>query len=110
MYLQQIFSRLNWLLKENGYPPLITENIVFALEENVVYEERCKVQRSKLIAVSQFDSFTSLFAGGPSWIHANLVLSNTEPNLITIRVGSSIGNPHPSINASIEKREVEILG
>jgi hypothetical protein len=109
MYLQEIIDELTQLLAPKGKTPLRLADVIFARDDDVTYGTECQIHRSKLVEASRFDSFLPLFAGGPSWIHANLILSSVKPYLITIRTGSLVGNPSPSINVSVEKREVKIL-
>jgi hypothetical protein len=110
MYLEAVLDRLTSLLEETGRSGIDLADVLFALDEDVAFEDlRYKVDRTKLVAVDHFDVFNSLFTQGSSWVHANLVLSSHKPYLITLRAGSPVGAPRPSINVSIEEREVDII-
>ena len=109
-YLAQILSRLNeWLSVQNLY--LTTDNVLFVRDDAVNYEHNpCRVDQTDLVSAAQFDEvFASMLAGGPSWIHANVIPTGNGLFLITMIAGQKIGNPKPSINVSYETKLAEIL-
>ncbi len=110
-YLAQIFHALNqWQLARDVR---FTEgNVLFVRDDAVEYgaEER-RVHQEQVVSAERFTAtFAPLLAGGPSWIHANVVPFGENRFLITVAAGRQIGNPRPSINVSYEpEKQAEII-
>ena len=100
-YLEDIIQRLNDCLPEAHVGQ---NNMVLAADEDVSYEGTARrVRRQSLIRPDQFqEKIAPALAGGPSWIHANVIPMPDSRFLVTIAAGARIGNSHPSINISHE--------
>ena len=106
-YAQEFVEALNWLLKEQGRPPLEINSLLFVMDTDVSYEGEWTVPASKLTKQEQLDEqIKPIITSGPSWIHAYLLPTTDHQSLITLRFGAPIGNSNPSINVSIEVNRV----
>ena len=94
-YQTIIQSHLNDLLRRNGQSSLEGEQIHFASEYAVFYED-WTIHESKILEGKLVNNFLQTTAKGRDWIHANLIPINDENFLITIRAGAKVGNPNPS--------------
>lgn len=109
--LAQILSRLNeWTSERNLH---FTEtNVLFVRDDAVNYSaESVCVQQQHLVTAEQFQqAFGPMLAGGPSWIHANVIPLGGQRFIVTLIAGQKIGSPKPSINVSYEpEKTAEIL-
>jgi len=106
-YRPVINQRLRAVLADSERAALDLDMALFALDAAIQWSvSPPSVARSALLDGLLFDAAASfLFAGGASWIHANLSIRSLEPPLIGIVVGPIIGNPRPAINIS----EITIL-
>ncbi len=79
-------------------------NILLAADADVTYEGTARrISRQSLVRPEQFqEKIGPTLAGGPSWIHANVIPMPDSRFLVTIAAGARIGNAHPSINISHE--------
>lgn len=110
-YAERIIAVVNHLLANARSQQIDGKTVRFCMDSDVDYGAVWIIQRSRLIPKSKLSEvFDQLLAGGPSWIHGNLVATNESLPLLTIRVGENVGNPNPSINASVEiDKVVEII-
>ena len=104
-------NALNQLLISVGGSQVDINNIVFAFDKDVIYENDYLVSESNLIQAAQFEKVIAPhFRGGPSWIHANLIRLEDQRFLVTITTGEYVGNSCPSINVSLElSKAVKVL-
>jgi hypothetical protein len=106
---QRILDALRELLSAHGQTHVDLGSVPFVLDENVAYGDTCFVSRSQLVDVDQFDLLAPHLAGGPGWVHANLLLSDAHQHVITIKTGDRVGNPEPTLNVSFEPASVVIM-
>lgn len=110
-YLTQILDALNQWLSARDVR-FTEENVLFIRDDAVEYgAEKRRVHQEQLVTAERFsDAFALLLAGGPSWIHANVVPFEDDRFLITVAAGRKIGSPRPSINVSYEpEKRAEII-
>ena len=113
-HFARVLERLNGL---NGWLSHHTlhfaeSNVLFAHDADVEYKAaQCQVNLEDLVTAAQFNqAFAPMLAGGPSWIHVNVIPFKAGGLLVTLAAGKKIGNPRPSINASCEPdKTAEIL-
>ncbi len=112
-YLTQILLRLNqsqWLLDKKLC--LTQENVLFARDDAVEYpvngyEHKYRVCREDLVTAERFpEAFEAMLAGGPDWIHSNLIPMSDSRFLVTVIAGQKINNPRPSMNTSYEPNKL----
>lgn len=109
-YQTIIQSQLNDLLHQNGQSSLDHNQLYFAFED-AVSRENWTIYISDIIENNLVNDFLEKTAEGRSWIHANLIPTDKENFLITIRVGEKVGNPNPSVNVSFEPNHlIRIVG
>ncbi len=108
-YLTQILLRLNqsqWPLDKKLC--LTQENVLFVPDDAVEYpvneyEHKYHVCREDLVTAERFpEAFEAMLAGGPDWIHSNLIPMSDSRFLVTVIAGQKINNPRPSMNTSYE--------
>jgi len=107
MYLKQIMNAIDRCLEKDDQPRIDLDNVLFVMEDDVTYDPPASwsVPRSRLIDAREATVLESLFDGGPSWIHGNLIISGTARPLISLAVGNRVGNPRPTINTSLQRVE-----
>jgi len=102
-YAKAIINKINFLLKQTNKGFLNTQKLFFVMDEDVNYEKEGTVNKEKLIYPIKANEFLEpILINGPSWIHASLISTTKNFNLITIRFGALVGNNDPSINMSLE--------
>jgi hypothetical protein len=83
----------------------------FAPDDEVQYETTgdAVVSEHCVVGYNEVDKvFSADLAGGPSWIHANLLRARGGEPFITLRIGPPVGNPHPTINVSRETGLIDV--
>lgn len=112
MTVEDLLASLNDFLLRQGQPALGRQEVLFAWDEDVVYDglASCRVPRSRLHSAQEFDPLLrDRTQGGPSWIHSNLLPPTPHPTrIITVRVGALVGNPSPSVNVSAERDSFDV--
>jgi hypothetical protein len=100
-YQAIIESNLNDLLSRNGQASLKGKAIHYASDDSVSCED-WTIRKSNILNQDSINNFLETKAEGRDWIHANLIQTDKNDYLITVRVGSKVGNPNPSVNVSFE--------
>jgi len=110
MYLEQVINAIMQCLEKDDQTRIDLDDVLFVMEEDVVYDPPTSwsVPRSRLIDARESTVFESLFDGGPSWIHGNLIISGHAKPLISLAVGNRVGNPRPTINTSVQRVELAV--
>ncbi len=82
----------------------------FAQEEDIIFTPPSfwSIPKSKVVGIDRLNRLASLFDGGPSWIHGNLILSGKYPPLISLATGAPVGNPNPSVNVSVQEIDLVV--
>lgn len=104
-YQTIIQSRFEDMLQSHSHLSLKDKHIHFSLEYASLYENWI-LHKSDIIEESLVNDFLQNIAKERSWIHANLIPTEDQNFLITIRVGAKVGNPNPSINISFQKNKI----
>ena len=107
--IQRVTDAMQTFLERSGLH-IDLAGAQFVWEEDIVYTppSSWSVSKSKLVDVDRCNQLASLFDGGPSWIHGNLILSGTYPPLISLATGAPVGNPNPSINVSFQEIDLTV--
>ena len=111
MYLKQIINAIDRCLEKDDQPRIDLDDVLFVMEEDVTYDPPASwsVPQSRLIDARESTVFESLFDGGPSWIHGNLIISGHAKPLISLAVGNRVGNPRPTINTSLQWVDLSVV-
>ncbi len=104
-YQEIIKTSLNDLLYQNGQFSLEGKTIHFASDDSVSYED-WTIRKSDIVEKNSINNFLQTSAEARSWIHANLIQIDNRDFLITIRSGSKVGDPNPSVNVSFDQNHL----
>jgi hypothetical protein len=104
-YQRVIQSRLEDMLQGDDLLCLNGKHIHFALEVATLYDD-WTILKSDILEASLVNNFLRNIAEERDWIHANLIPTDDNNFLITIRVGAKNGNPNPSINTSYQINKI----
>lgn len=104
--LTTIISTLNDFLASRNNTIVDLDSAVFAYNGDVVIEGRFILKKC-YSAKAIRSTLGEKTCGGPSWIHANLVIGPLGEQVIILDFGANVGNPDPTINVSFEYGEIE---
>lgn len=104
-YEEIILESINKLLNYENLPSMTNQNLYYAMEEDVNREDYTISFKNTFFREKLNSIIKPVITKGPSWIHANLLVTTENLNLITLRFGALVGNPNPSINVSYEKNK-----
>lgn len=109
-YLRQVIAAMQTFLEHSNLHVDLTD-AQFVREEDVIFTppSSWSVPKSKVVEIDHCNQLASLFKGGPSWIHGNLILSDMYPPLISLATGAAIGNPNPNINVSFQEINLVVV-
>jgi len=104
--LQPWLAFLNTLALSQGIGRLDRAAILFALDSDISFGSTASatVAAERLKGIAEFArTLEGHVSGGPSWVHLNLLESSDGRCIVTLAFGAKVGNPHPSVNVSVDK-------
>ncbi len=109
-YFRQVIAAMQTFLEHSDLHVDLA-GAQFVREEDVTFTppSSWSVPKNKVVRGDRRNKLASLFKGGPSWIHGNLILSAMYPPLISLATGGPVGNPNPNINVSFQEINLVVV-
>lgn len=106
--LDAIVDRLNAVRRSRNEDPIELSSTSFVFDSDVEYGAQIRVAADALQAADDMERTLSESARGASWVHGNLIFTETGEPIVTIAWGADVGNPDPTVNVSIERRTLRV--